>query len=32
MYNSRHKLFLDRKKRVFERFMKENNCGGSSTG
>lgn len=30
MYNAEHKLFLDRKKAVFDKFI--HNCGGSSTG
>jgi len=30
MYNAEHKLFLKRKKVVFDKFI--NNCGGSSTG
>jgi len=30
MYNAEHKLFLKRKKAVFDKFI--HNCGGSSTG
>lgn len=30
MYNAPHKLYLKRKKSIFEQFVK--NCGGSSTG